>query len=479
MTRSRLCAPMLIGLICVLSSAALIPSRARAGESTPAWYKALADTAVSGHLRLYDYARINDGGTPTDNNALAAGGDVVATSGSLAGFSLGLGFYTARNIPTGLRVNEVLVGPDHHLEALAEAYLQYKNPHVLASGGRQLIDTPWARGDMFTMLPRAFEGISTTVKPLEWIRSFNARPEFETHETGREINPAGPDAAASKGEEKPALSVFAARMFRYESRFNDVFTSGNRYTDRRTDGFFTCGIDWHQPLADRELFTRIWFYAFYDFAQLAYLESRYQPGGDDSGLSPLFGFQFVAEGNSGSRRLGSVDAQVLGALAGFSVPEGTLCLVGNWSPENRGSFRHGGMVHPYNDLSGTLFTDTMNDGISNLGPSYALGIKAGYNPVNHPVELSLSYVFYRAKYGFGGAAYATDGPFGFPDAEPVKNQSQWAVDAGAAYHFKMGETRTLTVKNTIGIRDYANSPTGPFIDNRFAVIYPFSLPGLF
>jgi hypothetical protein len=34
--------------------------------------------------------------------------------------------------------------------------------------GRQLLDTPFARHDFYTMLPRAMNGASLTIRPLPW-----------------------------------------------------------------------------------------------------------------------------------------------------------------------------------------------------------------------------------------------------------------------------------------------------------------------
>ena len=87
-------------------------------------------------------------------------------------------------------------------------------------GGRQLIDTPWANEDMFTMLPRAFSGISATIKPLPWLNLIQKGDEDHDLK-GRgahRINPAGaehlnPPRADERHE--PHLSIFAARMFLY------------------------------------------------------------------------------------------------------------------------------------------------------------------------------------------------------------------------------------------------------------------------
>jgi hypothetical protein len=430
--------------------------------------RAVAETEASGHLRLYNYSRINDSGTNIDDNALAAGGDLMIKTGTLEGFSLGFGFYTANNIPTGITINELLIGRDHYLYALAQAYLQYEREYILVRGGRQLIKTPWASPDMFTMLPRAFNGISLSIEPLPFLKLDKGESEYLEAKQGiHQVNPAGTE------HPQPHFSFFAAHMFRYESRFDDHFTEGNRYTDEPTDGFSTIGFNYSQALEENHHFqAQGWYYNFYDFAELGYMEARYK-WRTTSTFSPVVAAQIVAEGNSGDRRLGSVDARIYGALAGFTFPAGHVTLVGNWSPERFDSFRHGGLVHPYNDLSGTLFTDTMNNGVSDIGPCYAYGVKAAYELFDGQLGFSLAYVRYHVKYGFGGAAYSTDGPFGFPNGQPVRDQEQWALDAGVVYRFT-GSLKGLTIEDHLGIRDFEDSPYGAFIDNRFACIYSFS-----
>jgi hypothetical protein len=438
--------------------------------------QAIRDSKISGHLRLYNYSRIHDEGTDVNNNALAAGGDVLLDTGSLAGFSMGLGFYTANNLPTGLRVNETLVGADHSLHALAEAFLQYKQEHFMIRGGRQLINTPWANEDMFTMLPRAFTGISAIVEPLTWLNLIEHGKENREPLTGgaHRVNPAGAEHLMPSTAEhhQPHLSLFGARMLRYESRFDDSFTSGNRYTEDDTDGFITAGFRYRQTLDNGQIHAQGWYYDFYDFARLGYAEVRYH-WHTHSSIVPFAAAQFVIEGNSGEQRLGPVDCKIYGALVGIAFPHGHVSLVGNYSPENFGSFRHGGLVHPYNDLSGTLYTDTMNNGLSDLGPAYAYGVKGAYSFFGEKLKVSAAFVRYKVKYGFGGAAYATDGAFGFPKGEAVSDQDQWALDAGIVYQFS-GFLTGLSVENHVGIRDFEDSPHGAFVDNRFACIYAFS-----
>jgi hypothetical protein len=442
------------------------------------WYdrvtKALAESRVSGDLRLYNHSRIHDGGGPDNTNALAAGGDIFLETGSLGGFSTFFGLYTTNLIPTGVQVTETLVGHNHYLYALSQAYLQYRWNDVMVRGGRQLIDTPWARDDMFTMIPRAFNGVSVNLEPLSLLGICDSGRSTDDKDAGKSnpdnvvrFSPPFPPSPS------PHLTIFAARMFQYQSRFVDFFTMGNDYSNSaETDGFQTIGLRYDQSFGSHHFSAQAWYYQFIDYGQLGYFETRYQSD-DTSAIHPLFGLQYLVEGSSGDKELGSVHARVYGAMAGISFPHGNLCLVTNWSPAYYNSFRHGGIVHPYNDLSGTFFTDTMNNGIDDVGPGYAYGIKGQYRLMEERLTLSAGYVRYEVDYGFGGAAYDTDGAYGFPKGTPVKDQSQYGLDVGAAYQFKDGPLKGLIVQDTVGVRDFTKSPYGAYIENRFWLIRPF------
>ncbi len=418
-------------LACAVSAAA-----AAAAAGTLA--EALASTSVTGHLRLYDFTRRHDGNGPLDTGALALGGNALVHTGEAAGLSAALDATVVTSLGRYAHVNEVLVGPAHHLAALDQAFLQYRSRTVLVRIGRQVIQTPWAGPDLFTMLPRAFSGAAVTVEAV---------PE--------------------------ALSFFAARMTRYESRFADRFTAGNRYTSSQTNGFLALGARLGRDAPSRTVHAQAWVYDFYDFARLAYAEARFRSPGP--GVRLLAGLQAVRETGSGSERLGRVDCTIVGALLGLESGGARISLVYNRAPVHEESFRRGGLVHPYNDLSGTLYTDSMNDGLSDIGPGTALGVKAALHRGSSPLALSLAYVRYRAEFGYGGAAYDTSGPDGFPPGPAVRRQRQWAVDAGVSYRFR-GRLSGLRIFDFAGLRDFTGSAHA-FVDNRLGAVYSFAAGG--
>ena len=189
-----------------------LPSMATAQQEQwcDALCKAIAESKISGDLRLYNYSRIHNGGGPDTDSSLAAGGDIFLQTGSLAGLSTFLGFYSANYIPTDLPVNETLVGKDHYLNALAQAYLQYYRSDVLVRGGWQVIDTPFARDDMFTMLPRAFGGVSAGIEPLALLNAYPVECL-----KGQKSNPPKAEDFQASPDQYPHIILFGARMFQY------------------------------------------------------------------------------------------------------------------------------------------------------------------------------------------------------------------------------------------------------------------------
>ncbi|MEJ2636387.1 MAG: hypothetical protein P8184_13990, partial [Calditrichia bacterium] len=306
----------------------------------------------------------------------------------------------------------------------------------------QIISTPFAGPDLFTLMPRGFYGLAFSFEPFKLTRFTNQH-----------------------------LQLFFSRITLYQSRFANYYTHGNRYTSERTNGFYTIGLRYRTKMAENIINFQGWFYDFYDFATLLYLEAGILHG-HTSSIRPALDVQFINEGNSGQQRLGPVNVKIYGARGGILFPRGSLYLVWNGSPKHYNTFRHGGMIHPYNDLSETFFTDGMNDGMGDIGPGYAYGIQGSYNFMNNRIGIFLHYVRYRADYGYGGAAYAINGEFGFPEGEPVLNQWQYELDGGISYHFA-GMLHGLRVHLHIGVRDFTDSPNGAFVDNRLAFIYKF------
>ncbi len=413
-----------------------------------------------GHARLYDYQRWRDQNSDRTTRALAGGGDLKINTHPLAGFSLGLGFYSENALlpyrdDGPRRVNSSLIGPDeNHLNTFAEAYLQYQQGPLRVRFGRQLINTPWANTDMYTMLPRAFYGAATDLSLL--------------HSDGAKAAPLDWSSA------RPQLELSLARMTRYESRFDDAFTAGNRYDpDANLPGLFVGGLKYRQQFSGGGIQAQAWTYQFFDYAKLQYLEAGYQMPALLPALRPYLKLQYVHENEAGAQALGPVQAQVYGAKLGLDFEAGGVALVWDHAPVHYDSYRHGSLVHPYNDLSGTLYTDTMNNGLDDLGPGSAYGLTGSWRFLQRALELKLAYVRYRVEYGHSGDLYDRDGAYGFPANPTVSDQRQWGFDFGLTYQLGQlwSQLRGLSIFNNVGIRSYSGG--NDFIDDRLGLIYGF------
>ena len=449
--------------VLTVSAMALAPmARAQSLQS------ALQQTTFSGMVGTLNFDYLNHAHSPYDNHAFAVGGHLVAHTGSFEGFSVGLGGYTAQSLGlyNNLRGSTELTGQYHSIQTFRQAYLQYQNDTVSIRVGRQLISTPWANPDYYTFNPRAFMGVAGTVNVIG----------------GKS---GGVDAGPLEISNSTAkLSVFAARMFNYDSRYSGSFISGNRYTSLPTNGFITLGALFQDDFRETHISVQGWYYDFYHFAQLFYGEADVtQPIAPNTSI--LGAVQIVSEGNSSGDGVmqftegnaNSVDAHIYGGKLGMSFGNDTIALVGDYSPVNYNSFRHGGLVHPYNDLSGTDFTDTMQAGIEDLGPGYAYGITSKFGFLHDKLGLSANYIRYVARYGYGGSTYSYNGPYGFPVGTAISNQELWALQVGATYDLS-SILKGLYVEDDTDIEVAGNRGNGgpyhnPYFSNRFFLKYRF------
>lgn len=381
---------------------------------------ALRQTTVSGLVGVDDFTYPNNVHTPYTTNAFAVGGDLIVHTGAFDGFSIGLGGYTGQSLGLYSRNPEHDDSPEltsntHSEQSIREAYLQYMNSWLEVRGGRQMINTPYANQDWYTFNPRAFMGFAGIINVI-----------------GDNTNYAD-SAPLSLTTSTATLSVFAARIFGYNERYSSSFTTGNRYLDN-SNGFITLGTRYQKTFGATNISLQAWYYDFYALAQDVYGQADFttQLGSNRTVFGAL---QISAEGNSGSGHsyYGSVDGHIYGGKIGMGFGEDNIALIGDFSPQSYGSFRHGGFIHPYNDNSGTIFTDTMQNGIEDLGPGYAVGVTGNIVLLNDKLKISPSYVEYQADYGFGGNTFTYDGAYGFPTGTPVHNQHIHVIDSNFNY----------------------------------------------
>lgn len=401
-----------------------------AGLAMPAHAQSLQDalrqTTISGMAGVYDFTYANKGEVGKNTqNAFAVGGNLNLHTGAFEGFSVGLGGYTGQSLGLYSRNpnhddSSELTSHTHSEQSLREAFLQYENRYLEVRGGRQFINTPFANQDLYTFNPRAFMGFAGVANI---IGGNNGAAD------------AGP---LSLNTDTATLSVMATRMFNYNSRYSSDFVSGDRYLTH-TNGFIAFGAKFQNRYDNVDYTAQGWYYNFYGQAQMFYGQADFVTPMNAN--SNLFGSaQMVSEGNSGSgfNPAGvtyNVDAHVYGGKLGMTFGDDKIAVIGDYSPSSYGSFHHGGMVHPYNDLSGTIFTDTMQNGIEDMGPGYAYGITGTIKAMGGKLEIDPTYVEYNADYGFGGSTYSYGGAYGFPaGVAPIHNESIHVIDAGFSYN---------------------------------------------
>jgi len=484
---------MFIALFCLLGLLLALPmtARADAGPGDDSVWSQLMDGSVSGRLRLYDYRHWDFENAPYpnqpqdsghDDQATFLGGDVLLRSGSLAGFSAGLSVFTEqRVIPYAVSNSEV-----RPLNQLAESYLQWQKSVVQVKFGRQMMSTPFANADMFTAVPRSFYGLSVSLHVLD----SHAPPPKTFDDRTPDGNPPPPFNPAVQlpfqGDSEPGdpdLKIFLARVSRYESRFNNEFTDTNRYgpglnaanpaIPAATPGFFTFGAQYQHGLAAGDVMARAWFYQFFDYAAMQYYEGGFQWRTD--GPRPFVMAQYTHESDSGAAFAGSVDANLYGLQLGLNFPKGDVALVGEWSPDNSGSFRNGGLLHPYSDFSAVLYDDTINDGLENLGPGHAFGVQGDLH-LGKQLSLHGKLVHYVANYGTNGSFYDYSGPQHFAgdsllNGQLVPDQSSNGLDVGVIYKFTE-DKRGFSIGDDIGLRNGFGG-RNTFSEDRLRLVYTF------
>ena len=387
---------------------------------------ALRQTTVSGMVGATDFAYANAGHSGNFANGFGVGGNITVHTGALDGFSVGVAGYTGQSL--GLYTNNPahddteLTGRTHSLQSIREAYLQYENPWLEVRGGRQFINTPYANQDWYTFSPRSFMGFAGVVNVI-----------------GTNSNYAD-SAPLSLNTSTAEMSVFAARIFGYNSRYSSTFTTGNRYL-ARSNGFIVGGARYQNSFAGVNYGLQGWYYDFYGLAQLVYGQADFSA--PVSADSTVFGaVQGMGEGNSSTRSANfdgfntnnNVNAHIYGAKLGMSFGKDNVAVIGDYSPASVNSYRHGGGIHPYNDNSGTTFTDTMQTGIMDFGPGYAVGVTGNVFLLNDKLEISPTYVEYEVDYGYGGNTFSYAGTYGFNvSTPPIHDEKIHVIDSNFNY----------------------------------------------
>ena len=435
--------------------------------------QAISQTTVSGMVGVLRFDYLQHSHSDYDTHSQGFGGDLVVHTGSIYGFSAAVGGYTGQSL--GLYSNRhshgydsELYGDHYSIQTIRESYLQFQDKKLEVRFGRQLIQTPYANMDYYTFNPRAFMGVAGVANLIG-------------------NGPSGVDGKPlGLGDSTAKLAVFATRMFNWDSRYSSSFTSGNRYSGTLgTNGFIGFGARYQNNFGPTKVGAQLWYYDFYGYGRLIYgqadVAETVAPG-QTVGAS----LQALTEGTSSdggrialftNNQARKINAHIYGGKLSYTFPIGQVSIVGDYSPVEYNSFRHGGDIHPYNDNSGTIFTDSMHAGLSDMGPGVAYGVTTLWHVMPHKLDLVANYLRYVVKYGYGLNTTSYTGSYGYPTGTYIPNQQIWALDVGAVYDMSsilkglslIERTDLTEAENRAGYPHYAN----PFFSSRFYFEYKF------
>ncbi|MDA3920727.1 MAG: hypothetical protein PF501_08620 [Salinisphaera sp.] len=465
---------------------------------------------VHGRVGIYDFRRWHDLNQPYAGEAKTGdhynvqgtnyGAQVGLVTGRIYGFSAGAefvyesSFYGNNAAGTKLNCN---LACGSSVSNITQGFLQFNAYGFQIRGGRQLLNTPLAGADQFTFLPRSFNGVSAVWRPLDTMsrmsqsqadattgpqvtqRSASA-PQNTINQT-YETNQYMPMAMGAATMAKPEWQLFAAKINRYEGRGNaSDFLPNNRYfTD--VAGFWSVGTNFHNVTDSGQYMAQYYHYDFQQTESADYGEIGYMAptiGSGDSGFAPYVRAQVVAAYNGNKDRIPQgINSQIYGLKIGVSTATFGFSIFGDFSPVHDGSFNHGQMLKPYTDLSGVIYTDTMNNGIQNFGPGYGVGARLDFTPTDN-LSMYARYVQYQAKYGHSHDFYFNGGANNVIDASSfqgteIRDQKSSGIGLGMTYD--MGgispQLAGLKIGDNLGITRFDNQPN--FYDNRIRFYYEF------
>lgn len=464
---------------------------------------------VHGRVGFYDFRRWHDTNQPypgqpatdddfnTENTNFGA--QIGIATGRIYGFSAGAGFvyeeplYSNNDAGTKLNCN---LACDDAVTNLTQGYLQFNAYGMQIRGGRQLINTPWAGADQFTFLPRSFQGVTAVWQPLQTMNrmSYPGDSAQSNDNTGPVINQARiadtqnyetdqylPFNLGASTMDQADWQLFGAKVTRYEGRANaDKFKTDNRYfTD--VAGFWSVGTTFRNVTDSGQVVGQYYHYRFQETESVDYGEIGYMAPSIGSGSTqwaPYVRAQISAAYDADKSRIPQgINNQIYGLKIGVDTGELGFSVFGNFSPEHNGSFNDGQMLHPYTDLSGVLYTDTMNNGIQQLGPGWAAGARFDFTPTDN-LSMYARYVEYEAKHGHSHDFYFNGGANNVIDdstfvGTEVDDQNSSAIGVGFTYDLGgiSKQLAGLKVGDNLGITRMDGAPN--FYDNRIRVYYQF------
>ncbi|MGC9272124.1 OprD family outer membrane porin [Acidiphilium sp.] len=422
---------------------------------------------ISGTIRSFYFDRMYGAPAVPNQSAYSLAGIVNLQSAPfLDGFDVGTSFFTAQSLsanntegaPSYPHLDATLMGPHNSLTALGQAYVEYHKPALLVRIGDQEINTPWLSPSDSRVLPATYQAGVVAFDPL------------------------------------PGLTLTGLRELRWKSRTSDNYYQDNLYYPATFDGDSSYGggaalganasksqgtLALGATYAAGAVKANAWFYQFYNFAALAYVDSSYTMNAGN-GLKPFIAGQFLREtdGNSllNANRQGSaidgykgngVNGTAWGVQAGLNYVigagifnDGNIAVSYNDLPYHKGAVGDGAIVSPYTVGYATdpLYTTATLRGLVELGPGDAAKIALTQYLLNHQITAILAFTRFNTK------------------LEGHNNE----VDADLTYA-PGGRFKGLSIRDRIEISNasyiYNNGATGnrghSFVYNRVMLQYNF------
>lgn len=460
---------------------------------------------VHGRVGFYDFRRWHDTNQPYPGQAATKddyntentnfGAQIGIATGRIYGFSAGAEFVYEEplygNNAAGTKLNCNLAC-GQAVTNLTQGYLQYNAYGLQLRAGRQLLNTPLAGADQFTFLPRSLQGVTAVWRPLQTMDMMDSAQTNDN--TGPVINQARiadaqnyetdqylPFDLSAPMMDQAEWQLFAAKITRREGRGNaDHFTTSNRYFNN-VAGFWSVGTTFRNVTKSGQIIGQYYHYRFQqtesaDYGELGYMAPTIGTG--DTQWAPYVRAQAVAAYDADNDRIPQgINSQIFGLKIGVSTPLYGFSIFGDFSPVHQGSFNHGQLLHPYTDLSGVLYTDTMNNDLQEFGPGWGAGARVDFTPTDN-LSMYARYVQYEAKYGhqhdfyFSGSVANPITDKSFVGTE-VRNQKSSAIGIGATYDLGgiSKQLAGLKIGDNLGITKFDGSPN--FYDNRIRFYYSF------
>lgn len=399
----------------------------QAAHADPAFDQWLSGGHVSGNLRAYTFSRNFAGDRLANLHASSLGGKIRAETGSIDGFSAGIGLYFAHDIgfnnydQNNKYLNPLLMGTSRSLDVIGETYLQYRNPWLLAKVGNQSIDNPWINPSDGFMIPNLYQGVTASFTPMDGLR------------------------------------IEADRILRFKNRTVSSFRASNLfelpYSNPKYSGSNNGTLDFGAVYKKGGIRAQAWLYDFHDFARMTYVEGGYAL--HDIPYAPFADLQYMKETSSGAQYLGSVDSTAYGAKIGLALPLGSAYFAYNRVPYKAiAGTLNGNLLSPYTQVYNTdpLYTTVMNYGlVSSRAPGHAWLLGMKLKPLGERLDILPTLSRYNAA------------PF-------AANINAFMLDI--AYHLG-GSLKGLTVRNRLGI-EHGNPQWGnTYVDERIMLQYAF------